>query len=167
MVKNLVNLKCCNELSIVFMKDGDVYDEELKGIRLFIKSLFDKYSTIRYVVLSVKKSIPYRLYRIDDDKILCPNVGSYAILGEKHGVSASSGYPLIKNRLAKPLLIELVEINPIDWYNIHDALQDCYKLSFMHWATLTQKTKFPAPIKYADDLSYLISKGIKITGLPL
>ncbi|MCD6488221.1 MAG: hypothetical protein J7K21_03245, partial [Desulfurococcales archaeon] len=100
---------------------------------------------------------------LGDDKILCPNVGSYAILGEKHGVSASSGYPLIKNRLAKPLLIELVETNPIDWYNIHDALQDCYKLSFMHWATLTQKTKFPAPIKYADDLSYLISKGIKIT----
>ena len=104
---------------------------------------------------------------LGDDKILCPNVGSYAFLGEKHGVLASSGYPLIKNRLAKPLLIELVEISPIDWYNIHDALQDCYKLSFMHWATLTQKTKFPAPIKYADDLSYLISKGIKIIGLPL
>jgi len=149
------------------MRDGDVYPEEVEGMRSFIESMMDRYSKVKYSVLSVKKNIPYRLYRIDDDKILYPDIGSYAILGEKYAILASSGYPILRNRLAKPLLIELVEAIPAGWYNIHDALKDSYKLSFMHWATLTQKTKYPAPIKYADDFSYLISKGIEIAGPPL
>ena len=166
-IRNIAVLKIEDEFSIVFMRDGDIYDEELKGIRSFVKSMTSKYSMISYAVLSIKKNVPYRLYRMDNDKVMYPNVGSYAILGDKYAILASSGYPVIKNRLAKPLLIELVEVNPVGWYDIHDALRDSYKLSFMHWATLTQKTKYPAPIKYADDLSYLISRGIKITGPPL
>ena len=166
-IRNITNMKSNDEFSIVFMRDGDVYPEEVEGMRSFIKSMMDRYSKVKYSVLSVKKNIPYRLYRIDDDKILYPDIGSYAILGEKYAILASSGYPILRNRLAKPLLIELVEAIPAGWYNIHDALKDSYKLSFMHWATLTQKTKYPAPIKYADDFSYLISKGIEIAGPPL
>ena len=82
-------------------------------------------------------------------------------------ILVSTGHPLIKNRLVKHLLIELIEVSPEGWYGIYDALEKSYKLSFMHWATLTQKTKFPAPIKFTDDLSYLISKGIRTPGPPL
>lgn len=155
------------EFSIVFMRDGDIYDEELEGIKNFIKSITGKYSAIRYAVLSVKKNVPYRVYAYENDKVSYPNIGSYVVLGERYGVFTSSGYPIIKNRLAKPLLIELVEAEPKEWYSIYDALWESYELSFMHWATLTQKTKYPAPIKYADDLSSLISRGISITGPPL
>jgi len=131
-IRNITSTKSDDEFSIVFMRDGDVYPEELEGMRSFIESIANRHSKVKYAVLSVKKNVSYRLYRIDDDKILYPNVGSYAMLGEKHAILASSGYPIIRNRLAKPLLIELVEAIP---------LKDSYKLSFMHWATLTQKTK--------------------------
>jgi len=166
-IENLGELEVGDEFSIVFMKDGDVYEEELEGVRRFIKSIVDRYSIVKYAVLSVKKNIPYRIYAYKDSRASYPSVGSYAVLGERYGILASSGYPLIRNRLAKPLLIELVESLPRGWYNIPDALSESYRLSFMHWATLTQKTKYPAPIKYADDLSTLISRGIRTTGPPL
>jgi argonaute-like protein implicated in RNA metabolism and viral defense len=135
-----------------------IYDEELKGIRNFIKSITSRYSIVKYAVLSVKKDVPYRVYACKDNNISYPNAGSYAVLEERYGLLDSSGYPLIKNRLVKPLFIELIEAKPEEWYSIYDALQESHELSFMHWATLTQKTKYPAPIKYADDLSLLASK---------
>ena len=167
LIENIENLQIEGEFSVVFMKDGNIYEEELKGIKKFIKTMRGEYSVARYVILSVKKNIPYRLYKRENGNFLHPNIGSYAILEEKYGILASTGYPVLKNRLAKPLLIEIIETVPPEWYNIHDALKEAYRLSFMHWASLTQKTKYPAPIKYADDLSYLLSKGVRVSGPPL
>jgi len=166
-IEKLGDLYVGKEFSIVFMKDGDIYEEEVEGIKGFINSITSEYSMIKYAVLSIKKSVPYRVYAYRNNKASYPNVGSYTILGESCGILASSGYPIIKNRLAKPMLIELIEASPEKWYSIYDALQESYELSFTHWATLTQKTKYPAPIKYADDLSSLVSKGITIAGPPL
>ncbi len=166
-VSHLESLDSKDKFSLVVMKDGDVYDDELEGIKKFVKSLSSIRKVVKYTVLSVKKSVPYRIYRYDDGNLFYPYIGSYAILGEEYGILASSGYPLIKKRLAKPLLIEVVEAEPKEWYGIHDALYESYMLSFMHWSTLTHKTKYPAPIKYADDLSSLLSQGIRLTGLPL
>jgi len=163
LLRSLRILGTRKELSLVFMRDGDVYDEELEGIRMFAES---SGSVSQYAVVSVKKKVPYRIYELDDGNMSSPHVGSFAVLGRRHAVLASSGRPLIK-RMAKPLLIELVEVYPGDWYTVQDATYESYLLSFLHWASLTHKTKYPAPIKCANDFSELASRGIVVRGPPL
>jgi len=163
LLRNLRKLGSRRELSLVFMRDGDIYDEELESIHMFADS---SGSVSQYAIVSVKKNVPYRIYELDDGNMSSPYAGSFAVLGGRHAVLASSGRPLIK-RMAKPLLIELVEVYPGDWYTIRDATYESYMLSFLHWASLTHKTKYPAPIKYADDFSELASRGIVVRGPPL
>lgn len=167
LTKNLKFIEESKPASTVFMKDGEVYPSELKGIEEVAELMKNKYSTTKYALVSLKKSVPYRLYAREGDKILCPEMGSYAVLGNC-GVLSSTGRPLLKGVLSKPLLVEVLMEKPAAWYTLNDALRESYVLSYMHWATITQKTKYPAPIKYADSISFLSSRGIKkIIGPPL
>lgn len=70
------------------------------------------------------------------------NIFAYLLITFIRGILASSGYPIIKSRLAKPLLIELVKVSPLEWYDIHDALALTQLglhllMPFYLWASLT------------------------------
>ena len=164
LVKYALASKNGKKLSLVFMKDGDVYQSERAGILNFIDKIKDK--EILYAIVSVKKNVPYRIYKLINQREEFPDIGSYIILDNKYAILASTGHPILK-RLAKPILIEYITSGTKEWYSVKKAIKDVYALSYMHWASLTQKIKLPAPIKYADDFSTYTSRGIHFTGPPL
>ena len=158
------------DLLVVVHRDGDVYREELEGILNSRDDLARSGVHIRYVVISIKKMTPYRIYNLREGlrKYDPCRIGSYVKLDSHRALLASSGSPLLSQGLARPLLIELC-YTADEIYDISLAAQESYALSYMHWATITQKTKLPATIKYADDFAYMIWKGIEeeLIGPPL
>jgi hypothetical protein len=154
--------------SIVFHRDGEFTYKELQGIELVRADLIkngtmNEGSTITCV--NVKKAVPYRLYEILKDQQRGCRIGSYLILDAHSGIIATSGAPLLRQGIARPLLIELV--SPFDKADIKTVLQDIYHISFMHWGSILAKMKLPATLKYADALTPFALRNIRITGVPL
>ena len=81
----------------------------------------------------------------------------------RFGIIATTGSPLLKQGIARPILVEVVEGKA----EIDKVLVDIYYLSFMHWGSVLTKMKLPATIKYADDLASFAEMGIKTSTPPL
>jgi len=158
------------KLLVVIHRDGDLYPEELDGILESKEGLLRRGIQVKYVIVSVKKTTPYRIYDLDESlgKYEACRMGSYVKLDSHHALLASTGLPLLSQGMARPLLVELCHSDD-EKYGIDVASQEIYRLSYMHWATITQKIKLPATIKFADDFAYMISEGIEEipTGPPL
>ena len=154
--------------SLVIHRDGEFCEKELQGVRL-VRSELVKDGTMSegsYVIcVNVKKTVPYRLYEVQKEKQNGCKVGSYMILDDHTGIIATSGAPLLKQGIARPMLIELVP--PFDEADIKVVMEDIYYLSFMHWGSILLKMKLPATLRYADALTPFALKSIRITGIPL
>ena len=154
--------------NIVFHRDGQFTDGELQGIDA-IKSELLKNGAIatnaKVTCVNVKKNVPYRLYDVEGKQQSGCKIGSYLILDEHNGIIANSGAPLLRQGLARPILVETVQ--PFDNTDIKTALQDIYYLSFMHWGSIMVKMKLPATLRYADALTPFALRNIRITGVPL
>jgi len=150
---------------MVFHRDGDLYPSERRGIASAGRLLGAK-----VVAISIRKTVPYRIYSEASPSGVLEAcwIGSYAKLDEHRALISGSGRPLLRQGMARPLLIEIV-YSDVEDYTIMNAVSDVYALSFTHWATLTAKIKEPVTIRYADDFAYLIHAGVKeeIVGPPL
>ena len=150
------------DLLVVVHRDGDLYQEELDGILESKSSLSKAGIKVRYVVVSIRKTTPYRVYNFEEDlgRYNACKVGSYVKLDSHRALLASTGLPLLSQGMARPLLIELHYADD-ETYDVTLAAREIYALSFMHWATITQKIKLLATVKYADDFAYMIGKGVE------
>lgn len=154
--------------SLVVHRDGEFREKELEGIELARKELVSDEimsQNSRVVCVNVKKAVPFRLYDIKDDKDSGCEVGSYLILDDHIGILAATGAPLLRQGLAKPILLELV--SPFDKADIREVIGDAYKLSYMHWGSIMIKMKLPATLRYADALTPFALRSIRIKGVPL
>jgi hypothetical protein len=156
--------KLQNISSITFHRDGEFFDEEINGVSEEISDLTTIEKAPIPVFVSVKKNVPYRIYGKENEFMETP-IGAFSILSENMGLLATTGKPLLKQGMAKPLLVEIHPKSPKN--NIQDVLRDIYDLSFMHWGSLVSKTKLPATIKYADDLAGYAEHGIRTVTPPL
>ena len=153
---------------LVIHRDGELTDKELEGIKLAQEELvkdgvMPKNSNT--ICVNIKKTVPYRLYEVENKKEKSCTVGSYLILDDRNGILATTGTPILAQGLARPMLVELVP--PFDKADIKEVMEDIYFLSYMHWGSILKKMKLPATIKYADALTPFALKRIMITGVPL
>lgn len=154
--------------SIVFHRDGQFTDGELQGIDAIKSELLSDgtiSSNAKVTCVNVKKTVPYRLYDAQGKQQSECKIGSYLILDDHNGIIANSGAPLLRQGMARPILVETVP--PFDNTDIKTALQDIYYLSFMHWGSIMVKMKLPATLRYADALTPFALRSIRITGVPL
>jgi len=165
-LSNLKLLPKDREAHIVIHRDGDFYESEKRGVELAKKALKEKSLSLTFTLISIKESIPYRIFYEKNNKKFPCVPGSFVELSDDIGVLASVGWPLIKQGLAQPLLIEIVR-NERSEYSLNDALSEIYSLSFLHWEGIVKKLKMPITIEYADEYSVFAERGIDIIGPPL
>lgn len=154
--------------SIVFHRDGQFTDGELLGMNAIKSELLSNGSMPsdgKISCVNIKKSVPYRLYDSQGKQQSECKIGSFLILDEHSGIIANSGAPMLRQGIAKPILVETVP--PFDNIDIATALEDIYYLSFMHWGSIMVKMKLPATLRYADALTPFALRNIRITGVPL
>lgn len=154
--------------SLVVHRDGEFRENELRGIEFVRRELIASEimaKNSRIVCVNVKKAVPFRLYEIENKREKGCVVGSYLILDESRGILATTGVPLLRQGLARPLLVELV--SPFDQADIREVMKDVYELSFMHWGSIMIKMKLPATLRYADALTPFALRNIRVKGVPL
>jgi hypothetical protein len=154
--------------SVVFHRDGQFTDGELQGMAAIKSELLSNGSMTsdgKITCVNVKKTVPYRLYDSQGKQQSECKIGSYLILDDHNGIIANSGAPLLRQGMARPILVETVP--PFDCIDIKSALEDVYYLSFMHWGSIMVKMKLPATLRYADALTPFALRNIRITGVPL
>lgn len=154
--------------SLVVHRDGEFRENELKGIELVREELISNKAMskdLQVVCVNIKKAVPFRLYQIENKRERGCEVGSYLVLDDHNVILATTGAPLLKQGLARPILLELV--SPFDQANIAEVMRDVYKLSFMHWGSIMIKMKLPATLRYADALTPFALMSITTRGVPL
>ena len=171
LMRILVNAirRCQNKIeSLVVHRDGELRQNELRGIELAKRELIAERimpEHTRIACVNVKKAVPFRLYDVKNGRERGCIAGSYLILDDHRGILAATGTPLLRQGLAQPLLVELVE--PFDEADMGEIIRDVYELSFMHWGSIMIKMKLPATLKYADALTPFALRSIRTKGVPL
>ena len=160
--------KSDNINSIAIYRDGFLAKSELEGIRnacskLKSENIMNDDSIV--IGINVKKSVPYRFFQKDGERMFDGNIGNYLILDHNHGIISTTGYPLIHQGMGRPLLIEKIPI--IGDMSMEKILQDTYFLSHLNWGSVSLGMKLPATIKYAEDQIELSVRGVFSNVLPL
>jgi len=154
--------------SLVVHRDGEFRENELRGIELVRKEMIASRTmpaNSHVVCVNVKKTAPFRLYEIENKNERGCVAGSYLVLDDHIGILAPTGVPLLRQGIARPLLVELVK--PFNQADIRGVMKDIYELSFMHWGSIMIKMKLPATLRYADALTPFALRSIRIRGVPL
>jgi hypothetical protein len=137
--------------SIVFHRDGRIYDSELLGIRraiLELKQLRSVPENLKYGVVEIRKTSATRprLYRKLHSRFANPKMGLLARFGQREGALATTGYPMLKRGTAQPLYLEVVEGN----IDLSDIAHDIYALSHLAFASPGSCMSLPFTIALAD-----------------
>ncbi|GEM_PF-956026 len=165
-MENLRALPKGRPIHLVMHRDGDVYVSEEQGLEEAVSSLKRRNLEVSATLVSVRETTPYRIFKYNSGNLMpCPP-GVFVKLSEHMGLLASVGWPLIKQGLARPLLIEVIKNDKPD-YTLQEVVKEVYYLSFLHWEGIIKKLKLPITIKYADEYAVFAERGIDIIGPPL
>jgi len=165
-MKNLRLLPKGRRIHLVVHRDGDVYPSEERGLEEAISLLKQRKIEALLTLISIRETTPYRVFKYASGSLApCPS-GVFVKLSERMGLLASVGWPLIKQGLARPLLIEVVRNDRAD-YALRDVVREVYYLSYLHWEGVVKKLKMPITIKYADEYAIFAEEEIDIVGPPL
>jgi argonaute-like protein implicated in RNA metabolism and viral defense len=154
---------------LIIHRDGFLTNEEEKGLKEAIVELENSDSIpkdIPFAVVQIKKSQhPYRiLNRVKYEEIRNPIQGSYFVLDELTGIIATTGYPVITQGTAAPLLIELKPFRGT--FELEKILHDIFYLTELNWSAPLATIKLPLTLRIADAISYRVSEGIRISHVP-
>jgi len=158
--KLLSKIKHQEGMKIIIYRDGRLLQEERQGIIEAVESIIepDIRQTLNLSVVEIRKNVPFRLFKKEDRFIRNPLMGSFALIDENRGILCTTGYPLIRGRVAQPLLIQFV--NLYGQVDIENVLKDIFYLSELNWIAGDKPTKLPIVIKLAENRAIFAEKGI-------
>lgn len=146
--------------SLIFLRHGEVYPNE--------KSVFEEsaenYNYTKCGIVSIKETVPYRVFRQIDTEIIKPVSGDYYFLDSFYGVLCGAGGEEYEHGTPKPIVAEVIpvkgEIIP------KEALKDAFYLTYLNWGSPRRSYSLPAPLRLAHKLAYELSIGIRRAGPP-
>ena len=150
-----------NSDSLVYLRDGEVFETEREMFQKAIES-FPSYSNV--AIVSIKKSVPYRIFRKIGSKIGKPLSGDFYFLDEFNCVLCGAGGDAYKHGTPKPIVAELIPVRG----NVDPklVLEDCFRLCYLNWNNPGKSFSVPAPIRLAHELARELSLGIRRYGAP-
>lgn len=153
-----------DDISIVFHRDGKLYESELRGIRRAIDVLqnidrnpLPKDVKIGIVEIHKTSSARPRIYRWFHRNFVNPEMGTCVRLGKYEAAVATTGEPLIGSGTAHPLYIEVVAGN----INVMDIAHDIYALSHLAFSAPGRSRSLPFTIALADHILRESTPGTK------
>lgn len=169
MIVKIVNEKVKGTAEkLVIHRDRQLAKGEMLGIKQAVLHLIDGERMVKEPVVigvNLRKTVPFRLYEVKDSEEKGCFIGSYLILDRNRGILATTGQPVLRQGIAKPMLIEAVNI--VGEESIENVIKDVYCLAHLNWGSIVQEMKMPVTIKYAEDLVPLVERGIYTRILPL
>lgn len=145
--------------SIVIHRDGRWYQSESAGLDSAMKTLkknkFIDEDAYSIVVEIHKTHKPIRLFtKLEVDPFFQnPLPGTYLILDEKNAIINTTGRPgewdTPYGRTARTIMLKIVE--PEDFNNITEILEDAYRLTHLNWNAPDIEISLPVTIRWADE----------------
>jgi len=154
--------------NLIIHRDGFLPKEEKKGLEAAINELrlHDVLTPDFYcVVVNIRKTSNFRIFSEINGKIRNPIIGTYKILDDRRAILVNTGFPVLAQSTAKPLLIEALSI--CGEYNIVNIVKDIFYLSELNWGSPTTGFKMPITIYYAEKMIEFARFKHKPTYLPL
>jgi hypothetical protein len=141
--------------SIVFHRDGKVFDTELLGIERGLKRIRRQHhclpENLKTGIIEIHKTSATRprFYEWTGKGFANPRMGRFARLGEFEGAIATTGSPVLGHGrgTARPLYFEMRESNGI---TLADVAHDIYALSHLSYASPGSCMSLPFTIGLAD-----------------
>jgi len=160
-IKLLSKIKAKHGTRIIITRDGRLLDEEKQGIKEAVDEYLSQEITksLDLAVVEIRKNVPFHIYDIINRWVKNPLIGRYALIDENTAVLCTTGYPLITQGVAEPLLI--YAYNMYGEFKIREILQDILYLSELNWIAGDKPSKLPVTISLAEDRALFAEKGIK------
>jgi len=146
--------------SLVYLRDGDVHENERKVFEKIIESF--PYSEV--AIVSIKERVPYRIFRRLGSKIAKPLSGDYYFLDNYNVVLCAAGGEEYEHGTPKPIVAEVIPVRGD--INAKAVAEDNFKLSYLNWGSPGRSYSMPAPVKLAHNLASELSRGIIRSGPP-
>lgn len=161
-IKKLLSLKLKpkENMKIMITRDGRLLQEERQGIIEAIEELFlqQMKETLSLSIVEMRKDVPYRIFERANGQTRNPKIGSFAITDINTGILCTTGYPLLSQGVAGPLLIYME--NLFGQTNIREVLCDILYLSQLNWIAGDKASKLPVTINLAEKRAIFAEKGI-------
>jgi hypothetical protein len=141
--------------SIVFHRDGLIFDSEIRGIDQTIDYLQNTRmgvlpSDLRIGIVEIHKnsSTRPRAYRRQSKVFANPDMGTTVQLGQHEAAILTTGEPMLRRGTAHPLYVEVVSGD----VNIMDVAHDIYALSHLAFTAPRSCLRLPFTIALADHI---------------
>ncbi len=167
-VEKKFNSTNVNVGNLVIHRDGFLPKAEMNGLEAAIEELKMKgflSSDFRCIVVNIRKASNFRMFNEINRGIKNPIIGTFCILDNKRAILSNTGFPLLSQSTAKPLLIEVLPI--CGDCNIKDVVKDIFYLSELNWGSPMTGFKMPITIYYAEKMIEFAHFKHKPTHLPL
>lgn len=149
-----------NSDTLVYLRDGEVYDSE----RNAIENAVEKSGYKNVAAVSVKETVPYRIFRKNREELLKPLSGDFCFLDANTVILCAAGVDEYKQGMPKPIVAE-IDVVKGELSN-RDIVEDMFKLSYLNWGSPGRSYATPAPIRLAHKAARELGLGIRRFGPP-
>lgn len=146
--------------SLLYLRDGSVYDRERRDFESVVKESRLEHSAI----LAVREMTPFRVYRGDQSDIWRPHSGDYYILDESNMVLCAAGADEYEHGTPSPITIDFIPV--IGSIDKRKAIEDVFKLSYLNWGSPGRSYSTPAPLRMAHRIARELSIGVERGTVP-
>lgn len=147
--------------NMVYLRDGDVFEKEKEAFEL-VSSSYTSFKNVAMV--SIKKNVPYRVFRGFGEHVKKPQSGDFYFMDERNVVLCPTGVDETDQGMPKPIVAEIIPIRGS--LDSKKVAEDIFKLTYLNWGSPGSSYSLPAPVKMAHKLAYELSAGIRRHGPP-
>jgi hypothetical protein len=146
--------------SLLYLRDGSVYDQERRNFESVVKESRLEHSAI----LAIKEMTPFRVYRGNQSDLWRPHSGDYYILDESNMVLCAAGADEYEHGTPRPITIDFIPV--VGSIDTRKAIADVFKLSYLNWGSPGRSYSTPAPLRMAHRIARELSLGIERSTVP-
>lgn len=146
--------------SLIYLRDGEVFETE----REIFENAVESYPYTEVAIVSIKESVPYRIFRRLGSAVAKPLSGDYYFLDDYNAVLCAAGGEEYRHGTPKPIVAEVIPVRGD--INVNDIVEDTFRLTYLNWGSPGRSYSVPAPIRLAHRSASELAMGIRRFGPP-
>lgn len=157
-INQVLNFAIHNELetdNLIYVRDGEISLSELNSIN---KVLEQRKEIKNFSIVSYKKKVPYRIFRIRDGIIQKSRSGDYLKLTEDNYIVCNSGADFSHQGTPTAKATDIRHMK--GKLNSEWIIEDLFKMCFLNWGSPKSPYSDPAPLHMIDDYLRELSRGV-------